>query len=406
MSRPALLFYCQHSLGLGHLVRSFALAGALAERFRVVLLNGGRLPRGLPVPAGVEVESLPPLGMDIDGTLVSRDGRRTAERALELRRERMLELRAELRPAVVFVELFPFGRKKFASELVPLLEASRAAGALNVCSLRDILVASRHDQAKFDERASVRANALLDAILVHADPRFARLEESFDPATPLAVPVHYTGFVLPGGDRDRARALAPTPIASARPRVIVSAGGGAYGGALMAAAVEAHRLELADAGVDVRIIAGPFLPEAEWQLLRAAAQGRRGLDVRRSVPDLVAELRTAAASVSQCGYNTTLDLLRTGVPALVVPFAEGGEDEQTRRAERLERVGAVRVLEAGRADGPGLAAAIRELLAFRPEPVALDLDGAKNTALTVANVVARADAPAPDPARPVVAVAS
>jgi predicted glycosyltransferase len=404
MSRPTLLFYCQHSLGLGHLVRSFALAGALAERFRVVLLNGGRLPRGLVVPAGVEIESLPPLGMEVDGTLVSRDGRRSAERALELRRARMLELRAELRADVVFVELFPFGRKKFASELVPLLEASRAAGALNVCSLRDILVGSRRDQATFDERASVRANALFDAILVHADPAFARLEESFHPVTPLRVPVHYTGFVAPGGTRERA--LAPTPAPAARPRVVVSAGGGAYGGALLRAAADAHRRELAGAGIDMRIVAGPFLPDADWHALRAAARGQRGLDVRRSVPDLTAELSVAAASVSQCGYNTTLDLLRTGVPALVVPFAAGNEDEQTKRAERLARLGAVRVLPAGRADGPALAAEIKALLAFRPAPVALDLDGARNTALTVANLHARAVAPPPDPERRVLGVAS
>ena len=44
MNRPALLFWCQHSLGLGHLVRSLALAEALRERFDVVLLNGGRFP--------------------------------------------------------------------------------------------------------------------------------------------------------------------------------------------------------------------------------------------------------------------------------------------------------------------------------------------------------------------------
>jgi predicted glycosyltransferase len=404
MSRPTLLFYCQHSLGLGHLVRSFALAGALAERFRVVLLNGGRLPRGLPVPAGVEVESLPPLGMDVDGTLVSRDGRRSATRALELRRERMLALRAELDAAVVFVELFPFGRKKFAPELLPLLEASRAAGALNVCSLRDILVASRHDQARHDERASVQSNALFDAILVHSEPQFARLEESFKPATPLQVPVHYTGFVVPG--REKERALAPTPATPERPRVVVSAGGGAYGGALLRAAAEAHRLELAAAGIDMRIVTGPFLAEDEWQAVRAAARDQRGLDVRRSVPDLIAELSTAAASVSQCGYNTTLDLLRSGVPALVVPFAEGNEDEQTNRAARLERLGAVRVLPADRADGRALAAAIKQLLAFRPEPVALDLDGARNSALTVSNLVARADAPPPALARPVLEVAS
>jgi predicted glycosyltransferase len=402
MSPPTVLFYCQHSLGLGHLVRSFALAGALAERFRVVLLNGGRLPRGLPAPPGVEIVSLPPLGMTVDGALVSHDRRRSTERALRLRRKQMLALHAELRPEVVFVELFPFGRKKFASELVPLLDAAREADSLAICSLRDILVASRHDQRKFDERASVTANALFDAILVHSDPQFARLEESFHPATPLRVPVHYTGFVLPGGEQTRA--LAPTPAGGDRPRVVVSAGGGAYGAALMAVAVEAHRLELHDAGVDVRLIAGPFLPESEWQLLRSAVRGRDGLELRRSVPDLTSELQVAAASVSQCGYNTTLDLLRTGVPALVVPFADGGEDEQPRRAERLERLGAVRVLPADRVDGPLLAAAVRDLLAFRPQPVALDLDGARKTALIVGNLLARRTAPAPEPSRRLVGV--
>jgi predicted glycosyltransferase len=332
--------------------------------------------------------------MDVDGTLVSEDRRRTPARALELRRERMLALHEQLRPEVVLVELFPFGRKKFAPELIPLLETARDAGALTVCSLRDILVGSRRDQARFEEVASVRANALLDAILVHADPRFARLEDSFTPATPLRVPVHYTGFVLP---TDRAAALAPAPLE--RPRVLVSSGGGGYGGALVRAAVDAHEAGLAAAGVDVRIVAGPFLPDDEWRALRTAAVARPGLEAVRSVPDLVAELRAASASVSQCGYNTALDLLRTGVPALVVPFAEGREDEQTRRAERLERLGAVRVLASARADGPTLAREVLELLRFRPEPVALDLDGARKSALTIANLLARANAPAADPGR-------
>jgi predicted glycosyltransferase len=392
MSRPTVLFYCQHSLGLGHLVRSFALAGALAERFRVVLLNGGRLPRGVPVPAGVQIVSVPPLGMTVDGTLVSHDRRRSAERALELRREQMLALHDELRPEVVFVELFPFGRKKFAVELLPLLHAARDADALTVCSLRDILVGSRRDQQRHDERASVTSNELFDAILVHADPAFARLEESFKPATPLRVPVHYTGFVLPRGE---AAAPVTTRAPGERPRVVVSAGGGLYGGDLMRAAVEAHRLELADAGIDLRLVAGPFLPEVEWRALRDAARGRPGLDVRRSVPDLRAELATAAGSVSQAGYNTVLDVLYAGVPALVVPFGAGREDEQGRRADRLERMGALRVLESERADGAALAREIRGLLSFIPEPVDLSFDGARKTALIVGNLLARANAPAP-----------
>jgi predicted glycosyltransferase len=403
MSRPTVLFYCQHSLGLGHLVRSFALAGALAERFRVVLLNGGRLPRGVPVPAGVEIVSVPPLGMTVDGALVSHDRRRSAERALELRCAQMLALHDELRPEVVFVELFPFGRKKFAVELLPLLEAARAAGALTICSLRDILVGSRRDQARHDERASRTANELFDAILVHADPAFARLEESFRPATPLRTPVHYTGFVLPRGEA--ADAIAPTPAPTERPRVVVSAGGGLYGGDLMRAAVEAHRLELADAGIDLRLVAGPFLPDDDLRALRDAARGRRGLEVRRSVPDLRAELTIAAGSVSQCGYNTVLDVLHAGVPALVVPFGHGREDEQGRRADRLESMGALRVLEAERADGATLAAEIRALIDFRPVPVELSFDGARTTTLIVGNLLARATAPAPSGERALQAVA-
>ena len=69
---------------------------------------------------------------------------------------------------------------------------------------------------------------------------------------------------------------------------------------------------------------------------------RRGLQVRDEVADLelretgswvlgndslrCAEMRDSVASISQGGYNTTLDILRAGAPALVVPFADGAED--------------------------------------------------------------------------------
>ncbi len=121
---------------------------------------------------------------------------------MELRREMILGAYRRHRPRVVMIELFPFGRKKFADELLPLLELAHAdrARPLVVCSVRDILV-GRSDQPEHDERASRLANRWFDAVLVHADPRFARLEESFRPRTPLEIPVRYTGFVVAGRDR-------------------------------------------------------------------------------------------------------------------------------------------------------------------------------------------------------------
>jgi len=130
----------------------------------------------------------------------------------------------------------------------------------------------------------------------------------------------------------------------------------------------------------MEIVAGPFLPERDWDDLRQAARRTPGVELHRFVPDLDLRLRSASASVSQCGYNTALELVHAGVPALVVPFAEDGEDEQTRRAARLEREGAVRVLDAERLEPARLAAEIRALLQFRPRRLDLDFGGAHTSA--------------------------
>ncbi|MGH8967439.1 MAG: glycosyl transferase, partial [Actinomycetes bacterium] len=80
-----LLFYCQHSVGLGHLVRSMNLAEGLAEEFDVTLLNGGPWPVNVPQTPAIDIVHLPPLGLDADYALVSRDESFTVERALEVR---------------------------------------------------------------------------------------------------------------------------------------------------------------------------------------------------------------------------------------------------------------------------------------------------------------------------------
>jgi predicted glycosyltransferase len=384
--RPTLLFHCQHSLGLGHLTRSLALAGALSKSFRIVFLSGGRVPRQMPLPREIELVELPPVGLAPDGALVSGDRRRGVDRALELRREMVLDAYRRHRPGVLLIELFPFGRKKFSRELLALLERAGKGPSrpLVVCSLRDILV-GRSDQAEHDERASQLANRWFDAVLVHSDPRFARLEESFRPRTPLRIPVRYTGFVVAGGGSSRSDDEASDASGARAGRVLVSAGGGIAGESLLRAAVEAAPLLVAE-GLRLRVVAGPFLPQPAWRSLRRLARGRPRLELRRSVPDLRAELDAAACSVSQCGYNTALDLLASGVPALVVPFSAPGEDEQTRRARRLERLGAVRLLEPGALTAAALAREIRLLRGFRPAPLEPDFGGADETARLISEL--------------------
>jgi len=371
-TRPVLLFYCQHSLGIGHLTRSFALAAALSRVFRVVFLNGGRLPPGVPVPPGIELIDLPPLGMDDGHTVVSRDGAHDVEAAKAGRRALIERAVSQWRPAVLLVELFPFGRKKFAAEILPMIRLARTQRgepALVACSLRDILVDARPDQQHHDDRAAWLADRYFDAVLVHSDAAVARLDDSFHPRRPMRTPVHYSGFVVPHREAAKADARGA--------HILVSAGGGIVGDALFRTALEA-RARLREP-VPMRLIAGPFLPEAHWAALQRASEGVAGIELLRHVPDMVAEMRRARASISQCGYNTALDIVVAGVPALVVPYETKTENEQRQRSQRLASLGVL--LEfSGALDAARLAARIEDLLAFTPGAAALELDGAERSA--------------------------
>jgi predicted glycosyltransferase len=360
---------------MGHLVRSLALADSLRERFRVVLLNGGRMPKGIVVPDGIEIVDLPPLGMNDAGALVSYDKRLSVERALDRRQTIIHESFAKLRPAVVLVELFPFGRKKFAGELLPLLHAARRpeTRALVVCSLRDILVSQRKNQQEHDDRAATWANELFDLVLVHSDPTFARFEDSFQPRIPLRVPVEYTGFVVP-----RTSVLRREP--SLRKTIVVSAGGGFVGESLLRLAIGAHRHFANDAEIEMKIIGGPLLPQESWQLLRSLSRGTKRLKLVKHVSDLAGELSGAAVSISQAGYNTCLDVLRAGVPALLVPFVRENENEQRTRALRLQELGLVKVLDESEQTSERLATEIRGLVNFKFTRPTLDLNGAERSA--------------------------
>lgn len=387
MHKPALLFYCQHSLGMGHLVRGLAIAAALERRFDVQFLNGGRFPAGLEAPQGLTIHDLPPLGMTAGGALTSLDDRYSVESAKAYRQAHIRDVFRRTRPAVILIELFPFGRKKFADELIPLLDAAiacRTRRPIVVCSLRDILVEGRGDQQRHDDRAARLVNKYFDAVIVHADPRFARIEESFHPRIPLSTPILYSGFVHRGGRMDRLQDLEPS--------ILVSAGGGMVGGPLFRAALAAHRELWATRRLPMRIVAGPFLPDAEWDALISEAEGMMGLTIERAVPDLAPLMGRVAVSISQCGYNTSMDIVAAGVPALVVPFAEGDKNEQRNRADRLEQLGIVKTIAPDELSANALVAGVIALLDKRPPRAALDLDGASRTTSLIERLIAERSA--------------
>jgi len=141
-----------------------------------------------------------------------------------------------------------------------------------------------------------------------------------------------------------------------------------------------HAALQADTGLTTTVVAGPFLPEPVWAWLQAEAERSPALTAIRHVPDLAHEIRCSALSLSQGGYNTTMDLLRAGTPAVVVPYSEGNENEQGRRARRLAELGVLRVVPPAELRPDRLLAELLGALASRPQVVPLNLEGAGATA--------------------------
>ncbi|MBK8815223.1 MAG: hypothetical protein IPN42_06800 [Methylococcaceae bacterium] len=375
LKKPVLLFYCQHSLGMGHLVRALTLAESLAEQFSVVFLNGGRFPENAVVPQDMTIINLPPLGMAEDNSLYSQDERYDLTEAQLLRKEKILAAFHDYHPQAILIELFPFGRKKFAAELLPLLKAAKRRKESSpsvLCSLRDIMVNARKDQVRHDNRARWLIDRYFDGILVHSDPNFASLEESFRPSRLMKTAVYYTGFVLPRGESAKHQ--------ERQRQVIVSAGGGMVGAPLFQVAIKAQPILWEKLKMPMTLLAGPFLPEADWLELEKAAALSQGLTLIRSVPNMTELLANHSVSVSQCGYNTVMDILRSGISSLVVPFAQGQEVEQSNRAARLSRLGLLCTVEANELDVDRFVKEVEQLLSFKPNSATLDLDGSAKSA--------------------------
>lgn len=376
------LFYVQHLLGIGHLRRAALVAKAMDRAgLGVTLVSGGQPVPGLDVGGAALVQLLPLRARDDTfSVLVDGENQPVDDAWKAARAARLLAIYKEARSKVLLIEMFPFGRRLMRFELLPVLEAAHASRPRPriLCSLRDVLGAARSVEKV--EWMLTTFHRYFDQVLVHGDPAFLPLQASFPRAGEIAAKTRYTGYVVedvPKGDAN----VGPSG------EVIVSAGGGAVAGPLIAAVLAARPLSPL-AAVPWRILAGNNLPEDAFQAARRAAPA--GVMVERARPDFTALLARARLSISQGGYNTILEVLAAGVPAVVVPFAGSGETEQELRATTLGARGAITVLTEAQLSPAALAAAIARALSAPPHPsdLRLDLGGMEKTAQIVSQAAA------------------
>lgn len=423
-----LLAYVQYVHGVGHLQRISAIAREILQHSagaEVTLAVGG-----LPVPNirdalvrdGVHYVQLPPASQPpgswklldvLTGKPVTREWK-------SARRDTLLTTLAAVRPHVLLVELYPFGRRKFHFELVPLLDAAHALGEgarpAVLVSVRDYLVRSFKPHS-----ASVAAGVVrgyVDQVLVHSDPAVVRFSETFDMADGIAHKLAYTGYVHGGGSAADAAAAVPT-LASSAPSsasptyAVIAVGGGGNGDpiAVINAALGCRDVLMRESAAYIEwewwVYVGHYVSDAAFEGLVAAHAATRGVHIVRAVPHAVylARLSDARCAAVLCmgGYNTVVELAAlaqrasppTQRPAVVVlPAQRKGDTEQLVRARRFAQRGLCAVVAEAPSE-PGfatlLAAAVtaeRARLAAVPALAlgasSVDIDGAAMSARLIA----------------------
>ncbi len=378
-----ILVHAQHLSGIGHWVRSHAIAQALATRHTVWLTDGGRPVPTAPAP-GVHLLRLPRLHRGAHGLAPLERGARLPA-VLAARRRLLVQAVAALRPDVVVVEHYPFSKWELETEILATIRATRAAapGARIVCSLRDIAPQTAQERLAPEchaRRVLDRLRHHFDALLVHADPALARLEEHFPAAARIPVPVICTGLVAkPPGARPSAAARATRRAATGgAPYVLVTVGGGAgdprfprlclaaWARVRRTAALRGHRLV---------VLAGlAWSPRRRAALARA---GGPGVAVQAFVPDVRPWLRGATLVVAHAGYNTATDVLATRARAVLA--ANPRMSDQPARAQRLAALGLVDTPDPVRRPLDALVQAMRRALGRPRRRAAVDLDGAAAT---------------------------
>ena len=330
------MIYVQHLLGIGHLQRTVYLARELVRKgFEVQLVSGGR-PQQFALDETIQLRQLPPVHSP-DGSftrLLDANGNDIDSRWQDSRKRQLLELFTSFAPQVLITETFPFGRRMMRFELIPLLEAAKTCiQCLQVvASIRDIL--QPKTKPGRNQETCELIDQYYDHVLVHGDEKIAQLADSFELAERIDDKVAYSGYIC---TNDPVSPIAQDGI----DEVLVSAGGSVTGYKILKTAIEARPLCRLK-HVKWRILVSHSISDSMFEELQQLATD--DIRVERNRPDFSELVKRARLSISQAGYNTITDILNSDTEAVVIPYAEADELEQTLRAKKFQDVGRVIML--------------------------------------------------------------
>ncbi|MHB1246029.1 MAG: glycosyltransferase family protein [Sulfuriferula sp.] len=341
-ARPRVLMYSHDTFGLGHLRRNLAIATHLLRRsqpFSALLLTGSPVVGSWPMPAGLQVQALPPVVKTGAEEYASRDHSFSFAAVKERRESVILDAVMHYRPDVFLIDHAPAGMKGELLEALAFIREEMPA-TRTVLGLRDILDSAETVRSLWREQNIYQLlETFYDHILVYGSRHLFDLVQEYDIPGSIAAKIRYCGYIA-RNDSNVVSALSGThgiSAVSGRPVILVTAGGGGDGYPLLSAYLRA--LENIPHNVAQSIIVpGPLMDAEEQRALELAAAQRPDVRVILFTTELADLIRSSDLVVSMAGYNTTAEILVAKKTAILVPRG-APRMEQRLRATLLSNLG-------------------------------------------------------------------
>ncbi|MBF0595179.1 MAG: hypothetical protein HQL22_09450 [Candidatus Omnitrophica bacterium] len=347
--KKTILIHYAHKQTMGHTTRMLSLCQGLSKHHgpqpQIHLLEGGIPQPHAVFPASTKIHTIPQPFDSRQSFSKHRFPAFFKERAAYV-----LKTATTLQPDTFITEFFPFGRIEYLPEIMPTLIYLRTRGTRIYASIGYPLILNiLQTRRRRILDLILQISKFYHKILIHTppgleDPYFinhiastTQRDQCIQLLANLSAKIVYTGYIAPF---QQERTPMRRQLIKKEPgtfTVIVSRGGGAVAPRIITTAIRAQAI----LGKRYRFIiaCGPSTTTKEFQLFKHEINKLTQPEITliRDIPDLEYFFNHCDATISMCGYNTSVQLMRTGIPSVLLPFTTGSSQtgDQIPRAELM-----------------------------------------------------------------------
>ena len=320
-----IVFLTQYYRGLGHCMRTKFIAEEVAKTHDVLVVDQLFDP---PISYdGCERISflkayIPNDIKNIFKFLMSRE-------LVTLRKKEWIKILDTYPVKVIICEGFPFCRHQFSHEYFSFFEEAKKRGIKLIISIRDFPWDEPHQDSLQDWVAhtqNVVCKYYTDKVLVHGDPKYlpllsdrVRMHNPSEIIDNLNDKIIYTGYVC--NEKIKLHKKENNHI-------FVSTGLNKEEGMLVFKQIT----KIASQFPDYKFI----MPIANRYLKNIKSKTKDNVVMVPFIEDMYKLLSSCALYITYGGYNSTMEILKSGIPAIIIPRDDGEKQEQFVRTTTLK----------------------------------------------------------------------